>query len=227
MAKGKNRLTGEERRQLIIKNAAAVFAVHGLDGARTKDLAEECGINESLIYKHFASKEQLYKEAMAYMHDGMVDTWRVFSLNQPDSVNAIRDTLEKSCSFYAQNPQLAANMLHGVAVTTRAPEMATQAREWFIGYRKFIHSLLEKGIKEGSIVPYLDIEAAATCLMGVGWMCAISEVIHMDEIHENMDAARMVTFILHAPPESIQKKCDGEADSQAGDSSDTMKPSAL
>jgi AcrR family transcriptional regulator len=199
MAKGKNRLSAEERRQQIIVKASEIFAGQGLDGARTRDLAKACGINESLLYKHFPSKEHLYKEAMAYLHDQMVDTWRAIPQEPRNNADSVKHAIEKACAFFSQNPQLAANMLHGVAVTTHAPEMASQARDWFASYHKYLRSLIMEGIEDGSIMADIDIEAASITLMGVAWVCAITEVIQFDEIRSQMNPERIVAFILREP----------------------------
>jgi TetR/AcrR family transcriptional regulator len=59
------RLTAEERRTQIMAAARDVFAREGFAGARTRDIAAAAGINEALMYRHFASKEDLFEAAVA------------------------------------------------------------------------------------------------------------------------------------------------------------------
>lgn len=59
MARGA-RLTGEERRIQIMEAALNVFAAKGFNGARTKEIAREAGVSETLIFQHFKTKEELY-----------------------------------------------------------------------------------------------------------------------------------------------------------------------
>ncbi len=54
-----------ERRALILLAARKVFVEKGLDGARTRDIAAEAGINEGLMYRHFSSKESLFEAAIS------------------------------------------------------------------------------------------------------------------------------------------------------------------
>src|SRR5437762_969125 len=54
------RLSGEERRAAIIKAVRRVFAEKGFDGTTTRELAEEAGVSEALLFKHFPNKEALY-----------------------------------------------------------------------------------------------------------------------------------------------------------------------
>jgi AcrR family transcriptional regulator len=54
------RLTAEDRRQQILDVAFGLFASKGYEGATTREIAEEAGINEALLFRHFSSKENLY-----------------------------------------------------------------------------------------------------------------------------------------------------------------------
>lgn len=54
------RLNSEERRAAIIKAVQRVFAEKGFDGTTTRELAEEAGVSEALLFKHFPNKEALY-----------------------------------------------------------------------------------------------------------------------------------------------------------------------
>ncbi|MFC9555182.1 TetR/AcrR family transcriptional regulator [Rhodococcus sp. NPDC056960] len=60
-----SRLTADERRLQIIESARQVFQRTGLAGARTRDIAAAAGVNESLLYRHFRSKEELFEAAVA------------------------------------------------------------------------------------------------------------------------------------------------------------------
>jgi AcrR family transcriptional regulator len=54
------RLTARDRRRQILEVAFGLFARKGYDGATTREIAEEAGINEALLFRHFSSKENLY-----------------------------------------------------------------------------------------------------------------------------------------------------------------------
>jgi len=56
----KERLTGEERRQRIVEAAVDLFSRKGFRGTTTREIAEAAGISEAMIFKHFATKRELY-----------------------------------------------------------------------------------------------------------------------------------------------------------------------
>lgn len=49
-----------ERVLQILTESAQLFATKGYDGASMRDIAEACGISKSLLYHHFASKDEIY-----------------------------------------------------------------------------------------------------------------------------------------------------------------------
>lgn len=53
-----------EQRRRILAAATQVFSTLGFDGAKTRDIAEEAGLPEAAIYRHFRSKEELFSEAI-------------------------------------------------------------------------------------------------------------------------------------------------------------------
>src|ERR1051325_3753233 len=56
------RLDSDERRKAIVQAAVPLFARKGFAGTTTRELAEAAGISEALLFKHFPSKQSLYRE---------------------------------------------------------------------------------------------------------------------------------------------------------------------
>jgi TetR/AcrR family transcriptional regulator len=63
-ARPKSRLSAAERRRKIIAAAAEVFIEQGYSGARTKEIAERADVTEAFLYRHLASKEEMYEVAI-------------------------------------------------------------------------------------------------------------------------------------------------------------------
>jgi AcrR family transcriptional regulator len=58
------RLDSDERRKAIVNAAVPLFARKGFAGTTTRELAEAAGISEALLFKHFPSKQLLYREIL-------------------------------------------------------------------------------------------------------------------------------------------------------------------
>ena len=54
------RMTGEDRRQQIVTIAMRVFSERGFRGTTTREIARAAGVSEAIIFRHFATKEELY-----------------------------------------------------------------------------------------------------------------------------------------------------------------------
>ena len=54
------RVAGEERRRQIIEAATTLFSRKGFRGTTTREIARAVGVSEAMLFKHFATKEELY-----------------------------------------------------------------------------------------------------------------------------------------------------------------------
>src|SRR5580700_7118385 len=83
-------------RQLLISAAARVFARDGLDGATTRAISREAGVNEVTLFRHFGTKEHLIEAVVgsAFGHAGQPAAG-------PDSAGrSLRDDLASFASRY-------------------------------------------------------------------------------------------------------------------------------
>ena len=55
-----SRMAAEDRRQQILEVALQLFSQSGFRGTTTKEIALAAGVNEAIIYRHFATKSELY-----------------------------------------------------------------------------------------------------------------------------------------------------------------------
>jgi AcrR family transcriptional regulator len=54
------RMAGEERRQQILEVAVSLFSQKGFRGTTTKEIAAIAGVSEAMVFRHFATKDELY-----------------------------------------------------------------------------------------------------------------------------------------------------------------------
>ncbi|HEX5318265.1 MAG TPA: helix-turn-helix domain-containing protein [Stellaceae bacterium] len=58
------RLDSDGRRKAIVTAAVPLFARKGFAGTTTRELAAAAGVSEALLFKHFPSKQSLYREIL-------------------------------------------------------------------------------------------------------------------------------------------------------------------
>lgn len=60
----RRRISGAERKELILDEARRIFSTHGYEGARTQDIARASQVSEALVYRHFPTKQALYRAVL-------------------------------------------------------------------------------------------------------------------------------------------------------------------
>jgi AcrR family transcriptional regulator len=53
-------MAGEERRLQILCIAVRLFSQRGFRGTTTKEIAQAAGVSEAMVFRHFATKQELY-----------------------------------------------------------------------------------------------------------------------------------------------------------------------
>jgi len=59
------RLSSSDRRKQILEVATELFARNGFDGVTTRQVADAAGITEAMVFRHFATKDDLYWEVLS------------------------------------------------------------------------------------------------------------------------------------------------------------------
>ena len=73
-------MAGDERRLQILKVAMRLFSQRGFRGTTTKEIAQAAGVSEAMVFRHFATKEELYSAILdhkACLHDDLDPLQRV------------------------------------------------------------------------------------------------------------------------------------------------------
>jgi AcrR family transcriptional regulator len=60
------RMAGGERRQQILEVAMRLFSQRGFRGTTTKEIAAVAGVSEAMVFRHFATKEELYSAILDF-----------------------------------------------------------------------------------------------------------------------------------------------------------------
>jgi len=70
------RMPAADRRTQLIEVALELFSKHGFSGTTTREIAAAAGVSEAIIFRHFASKEELYAALLEYKNrEGRLEEW--------------------------------------------------------------------------------------------------------------------------------------------------------
>jgi AcrR family transcriptional regulator len=153
MSKVKSKVVKEESAEEKIKAAAKkLFTQKGFAATRTRDIAEEAGINLALLNYYFRSKEKLYDIIL-------LENFRHFiqgiSMNVYDEKAGITEKLEKIVvayiDFLTLNPDLPLFILN--ELTGNPSKIAAQINDDVGPMRSHLLQELRDAAKDGRIQP--------------------------------------------------------------------------
>jgi AcrR family transcriptional regulator len=59
-AVGSARMSADERKLQILRVAVSLFSQRGFGGTTTKEIAQAAGVSEAMVFRHYATKQELY-----------------------------------------------------------------------------------------------------------------------------------------------------------------------
>lgn len=115
------RRTGEETRQLILDAAIELSAEAPPDAITTRAIAERAGVQQSLIYRHFGSRQALLDEAARHFQRTMVE-----HLGQSLEIS---ESLWNGFEYVRAHPELALRVARAVAAGQHADLLSQEPEQ--------------------------------------------------------------------------------------------------
>lgn len=72
----RTRLSAPARRELIVAAATELFAERGYRGASIEEIARRSGVTPPVVYDHFSSKRELYRDLLESHFADLREVWR-------------------------------------------------------------------------------------------------------------------------------------------------------
>lgn len=86
----KKKMSGEARKAEITMAARGEFAKKGFYGTSMRDIAKAAKVSEALIYRHFPSKDALYKEIFFYIDAQIRAMGEYFENEEPSTETLVK-----------------------------------------------------------------------------------------------------------------------------------------
>jgi AcrR family transcriptional regulator len=105
------RMAGDERRDQILQVAIKLFSQNGFRGTTTKKIAEHSGVSEAMVFRHFATKDELYSAILDRKFCGMegqilpweADSEEKRSINEKDDFGVFYNFAVKAMLHHEEN----------------------------------------------------------------------------------------------------------------------------
>jgi AcrR family transcriptional regulator len=91
-------MTGDARREQILRAAVDLFSQHGFKGTTTKQIAQASGVSEAMVFRHYATKDALYDAILD--SKGCQDGIHEFPWDQNEALMAAIEQKDDYAVFY-------------------------------------------------------------------------------------------------------------------------------
>lgn len=145
------RLSFDERRADILRAATRVIARNGVHGLRIQDVAEEAGISQPLVSRHFRSREQLILEAFVRADERALDILSEVGAGAGNGMDRLRATLEAALRPDERLRESWSMWREILAFGTFVPEISAAVLERQRRFVALIAEIVHAGRADGSM----------------------------------------------------------------------------
>jgi TetR/AcrR family transcriptional regulator len=213
----RKRLKAEERRKQLLRIAKNLFSEFGFENTYTKAIAAAAGVSEAIIFRHFGSKEGLYKSILDRKADEIgIKAWgaelRNFAKCEDDEalvLSVVKHILEAD----RQDAEFRKLMLQA-ALSGHPLRKITAQR--LLPLHRFLCNYIKKRQRQGAFQK-CDPKLAAYSIVSMPGYYGLAKILFgVDELTLPEDRialgfTRLILEGLHAPGESSYKKGSSKA----------------
>jgi TetR/AcrR family transcriptional regulator len=138
------RLSGQERRQAVLEAACRVFFHSSYRGATTAQIAQEAGVSEPILYRHFASKRDLYVACLGLAWQRLRDRFEEAIADEEDPKGAFGCIVRT----YFSGPERGMLVNLWIQALTEAAE-EPEIRRFLRRQMREVHDYVADAIREG------------------------------------------------------------------------------
>ncbi|MFF8608454.1 TetR/AcrR family transcriptional regulator [Streptomyces sp. NPDC015346] len=150
-------------RTAALRRAMETFWELGYEGTRLTDLTEAMGINSASLYNTFGSKEQLFREAVAFYNDTTGSATSRALREAPTARAAVEAMLRGNIDTFA-DPGTPSGCMIVLAATncgTQNRPVAEHLTWWRRSTVADLEERLERALEEGELAPGTDVRSVA------------------------------------------------------------------
>jgi AcrR family transcriptional regulator len=169
-----SRLSGAERKAVVIQTACRVFAKSSYRGSTTAQIARETGVTEPVLYRHFASKRELYLACLDAVWAQTRALWEKALEREQDPANWLKAIgtayLEERASARIVLVDL---WIQALTEAADDPEIRRALRQQVHEVHEFVADLIRSAQDRGGVLPGRDPDAEAWIFISLGLLSTI------------------------------------------------------
>jgi AcrR family transcriptional regulator len=175
MTVAKGRLSAEERRAAVLECACQIFAKGSYHGATTADIARGAGVTEPILYRHFASKRDLY---LACLGEAWAETrvmWETAIAEEPDPAVWVAVMGRNYLAARDKRGHIAQLWVQAMTEASDDPEIRRFVRRQMRDVHEFVADVIRSAQDTGAIHRDRDPAAEAWIFISIGLLGTVSK----------------------------------------------------
>jgi TetR/AcrR family transcriptional regulator len=153
-----------ERRVQILQTLASMLEQPGADRVTTAALAAKLDVSEAALYRHFASKAQMFEGLIEFVEHSVFTLINQIHEREADALAQVHKTLTVLLQFAEKNPGMARVMV-GDALVFEHERLLARMNQFFERFESQLRqSLRAMADAAGSATPTVDANAQASVL---------------------------------------------------------------
>ena len=162
----------EEKRAKFLPVIARCFVEQGFRRTTTAQLAEACNVQETILYRLWSGKKEMFLAAIEYVYQLSARTWREVE-DRPGRGGSSAERLLAYESRHLGEFGLYRVIFAGLNETDD-PDIRAALRRMFCGFHQEISGRIGEHRRRGPKESSIDIEQAAWAFVGLGLVANLS-----------------------------------------------------
>jgi AcrR family transcriptional regulator len=162
------RLPAEERKKAVLDCACGIFSTGSYRGTTTAEIARVAGVTEPVLYRHFASKRDLYLSVLDESWRRLRDLWNDAVGAEPDPMLWV--SAMGQAYFQAKDPKVRCADLWVQALTEASddPEIRKFLKRQMREVHNYVADVIHRSQEAGGILPDREASAEAWIFIAIG-----------------------------------------------------------
>jgi TetR/AcrR family transcriptional regulator len=146
----RNRPKPGERRLQILQTLAAMLEEPGGERVTTAALAARLGVSEAALYRHFASKAQMYEGLIQFIEQSIFGLINQIIDQEPDPVRQLRAIVVMLLGFAQRNPGMT-RVLIGDALVTEDDRLQERINQLLDRVEASLRQCVRNAVEQGAL----------------------------------------------------------------------------
>jgi len=169
----RGRMSAEERRTALLETACQVFSKCSYHRATTAEIARGARVTEPILYRHFASKRDLYLACLDAAWAECRAMWEAAVAGEADSSFWV-GAMGRSYLSAKDKKGLVANLwIQALTEGNDDPEIRRYVRRHMREVHRFVADVIRRSQEAGGIIEDRDPDAEAWLFLSIGLLATV------------------------------------------------------